>query len=33
MMTEYIRLIEQLKISAQEIPYETGISLFGLSIN
>lgn len=33
MMTTYINLIEQLKNSAQEIPYETGISLFGLSIN
>lgn len=33
MMTEYISLIEQLKISAQEIPYETGTSLFGISIN
>lgn len=33
MMTEYIRLIEQLKISAEKIPYETGTSLFGISIN
>ncbi len=33
MMATYIYLIEQLKTSAQEIPYETGISLFGLSIN